>query len=58
MNVRDVNGREISNLDYDQYEALDSALASSLLASVSQAILLELVRLTSSALIWLKLHRL
>lgn len=51
------NSSIVDNLEYENYEALDSALASWLLSSVHPSILPELVGLETSAQIWSKLNR-
>lgn len=56
--IKNAAGVEIENPDFATYEALDSALASWLLSSVSQSILPELVGLESASKIWMKINRL
>ncbi|KAI9083059.1 hypothetical protein K1719_034963 [Acacia pycnantha] len=51
-------GQEIDNPEFEMYEQLDSALASWLLASVTPAVLPDLVGLETSSQIWQKLNRL
>lgn len=55
--IPDENGGSTPNPDFARYEQQDSALASWLLSSVSQTVLLHLIGMNTSSQIWQTLAR-